>query len=431
MDSRDRPQRWRRAVLGVLLALLVLPPLACRLALPHLAGAWDADPRPLSPAAETLLANCFEDIDPERLFDAHVHAVGIGAGGTGCSVNPRMRSWLHPLDRGRFEIYAHAAGITDLERADAQYIERLLAWIKGSGKPGKYALLAFAPFRDASGAVDPEHTEFHVPNDYVLELAEQHPQFFEPVASVHPHASDALDELERVAARGARMVKWIPSAMGIDPASDACDAFYAKMVELDMTLLTHGGEEKAVELGDLQRLGNPLRLRRALDAGVRVVVAHCASLGTDEDLDDPNRAAVRSFELFLRLMEEERYVGRLFGEISAVTQVNRYRDVLDVLIEREDLHDRLLNGSDWPLPAINVLFQTRALVRDGFLTPDERDALNEIYRANPLLFDFALKRTVHHPTTNRRFPATIFQRRPEGYSMTSGKGSLRSQFSAR
>ena len=36
---------------------------------------------------------------------------------------------------------------------------------------------------------------------------------------------------------------------------------------------------------EMHDFGNPLRLRRALDAGVRVVVAHCASMGQDRDLD--------------------------------------------------------------------------------------------------------------------------------------------------
>ncbi len=410
--SRQRRLRPLRIAAWTAAAFLVALPVAWLLAVPRIAGAWDAEPRPWSPAAEALLADCFADVDPDRRFDAHVHAVGIGTDGSGCFVNPRMLSWRHPLDRGRFVVYAHSAGIESLAGADAQYVERLRTWIEASPSPGKYALFAFAQFHDEDGVVDPDRSEFHTPNDYVLELAEAYPERFEPVASIHPYAPDAVRELERVAARGVRIVKWLPSAMGIDPASPKCDAFYAKLAELDVTILTHGGEEQAVQLDELQRLGNPLRLRRALDAGVRVVVAHCASLGSDEDLDDPARPQVRSFELFLRMMAEERYAGLLFGEISAVTQVNRYAGVLDVLLEREDLHGRLLNGSDWPLPAINVLFSTRALVRDGFLTADERTALNEIYRANPLLFDFALKRTVRHPSTGARFPAEIFERRP-------------------
>ncbi len=37
--------------------------------------------------------------------------------------------------------------------------------------------------------------------------------------------------------------------------------------------------------GTAEHFGNPLLLRRALDAGVRVVVAHCGSMGEDRDLD--------------------------------------------------------------------------------------------------------------------------------------------------
>ena len=59
-----------------------------------------------------------------------------------------------------------------------------------------------------------------------------------------------------------------------------------------------------------------------------------------------------------------------------------------------DLHGRLVNGSDYPLPAINVLVQTRVLKDLGFITADERRALNELDQHNPLLFDFAVKRTL-------------------------------------
>jgi len=43
----------------------------------------------------------------------------------------------------------------------------------------------------------------------------------------------------------------------------------------------------------------------------------------------------------------------------------------------------------------------------------ERKALNEIWKQNPLLFDFVLKRTLKDPKTGRRWPADLFQRSPE------------------
>ena len=80
-------------------------------------------------------------------------------------------------------------------------------------------------------------------------------------------------------------------------------------------------------------------------------------------------------------------------------------------VARTDLHERLVNGSDYPLPCIDVLFQTGSLARDGYLTAEEADQLDEIWDVNPLLFDLVLKRTVKHPTTGRRFPASVFRAR--------------------
>jgi mannonate dehydratase len=196
--------------------------------------------------------------------------------------------------------------------------------------------------------------------------------------------------------------------MGIDASLERHDAYYRALIERDMVLLTHVGEEQAVESEADQKLGNPLLFRRPLDLGVSVVMAHVASLGTDADLDRFGET-VPSFELFLRLMDEPRYEGRLYGEISAITQVNRLPAPLITLLSRSDLHHRLVNGSDYPLPAINVVIQTRALVKHGLIEPEEREWLNEVYDYNPLLFDYALKRTIRHPESGARFPASVFR----------------------
>ena len=57
-----------------------------------------------------------------------------------------------------------------------------------------------------------------------------------------------------------------------------------------------------------------------------------------------------------------------------------------------DLHPRLVNGSDYPLPAIDLLISTRLLVHRGFVAPEERAPLEEIFEANALLYDLVLKR---------------------------------------
>lgn len=375
-------------------------------------GAFTKQPEELNSKLSTkssdLVKRAFDDVDPEKLIDHHVHIAGLGVGGTNAFVNAKMLTWRHPFHRLKLKVYMSSAGVADEDNADPQAAARLASLVKSIKNHGRHRLLAFDKNYSKDGSVNLEKTEFYVPNEYVFELSERYPDLFVPNISVNPYRPDAIEELEKWARRGARIVKWLPNAMGIDPSDPKCEPFYQKMKELDLILLSHGGEEKAVEAEEDQKLGNPLLLRRALNHGVKVIVAHCAGLGSNEDLDTRDRRQIANFDLFLRLMDDKRYSGLLFGEISAMTQFNRSGKPLRTMLAREDLHERLVNGSDYPLPAVNLLIRTRPLVKQGYINGSEAESLKEIYDYNPLLFDFVLKRTLKHPGTSRSFPASIF-----------------------
>jgi len=365
----------------------------------------------LSEGARELLDTCLSDLGGGRLLDVHTHLAGRGVQ-SACWVNPRMLSPLHPVSFVRYRVYLTAAGVGK-DDPDSVFVDTLLALAQARPKPARHAVLAFDYRYDSDGERDLEGSEFYVPNEYAWEVAAAHPDLLVAAASIHPYRADAVQSLEHWAARGVRMVKWLPNAQGIDPASPRCDPFYRALRRLDVCLLVHTGEEQAVEAEEDQVLGNPLRLRRPLDLGVRVVAAHCASSGQGQDLDHPGGPEVSNFELWLRLMDEPQYEGLLYGEISTVLQINRYPMALATLLERTDLHARLLNGSDWPLPAINVLTQLEALGRDGFLDRDQIPLLRELYHHNPLSFDLALKRSVQAPGSGARFAPAVFLERPE------------------
>jgi hypothetical protein len=276
-------------------------------------------------------------------------------------------------------------------------------------KHGHYQLLAFDARYDRDGNLLEDRTEMFTPDTWVIAVAGEHPDLFVPAISVHPYRKDALEALEAGARHGATMVKWLPNSMGIDPADERCDAYYETMRRLGLMLLSHTGSELAVNASEDQELGNPLRLRRAMDHGVHVIFAHCASAGQCTDLDDPKHPQVDAFDLFLRVMDDPKYVGFAFGEISTLTQINRCGRPLETMLARTDLHPRLVNGSDYPLPAINVLFSTKKLLKLGYISADERAELNEIYDVNPLLFDLVLKRCVRHPKTRATFRTCVFE----------------------
>jgi uncharacterized protein len=411
--NQGRGLRRLRLAAFLTLGLIWAGALGWPLLLGALGGAWGGDltewRSQLSSRARELADAALEGVDLSRRIDSHVHIAGVGTGGSGCRVNEHMRSMAHPVEFTRFQLYLSAAGVEDLERADQEFIERLDELTESMPQGARFALLAFDAHHDEAGVIDEAATEFYVPNEYVWQLSQRFPERYLPVISVHPYRADAREEVERWAERGVKVMKWLPNAMGIDPLSPRCDAVYEVMAEHGMLLLSHTGEEKAVEAEEDQELGNPLRLRRALDHGVRVLAAHCASLGTNVDLDDPDRAERSSMELFLRMMDEERYEGLLFGEVSGMTLMTRVGPALETMLEREDLHARLVDGSDYPLPAMNVAISLGQLSGAGFIDEEDELALGELYRAHPLVFDLALKRCLRSPGSGKRFGPQVFE----------------------
>ena len=355
-----------------------------------------------------LLSAAWRGIDPARVWDVHCHVFGNGHSGNGLWFNPELERVWRARQYAQRLFYMNASCVDDSpEKLDASFVDRLLDQARELPAGFSLLLLAFDWARDSQGAPLPERSTFHVPDDYVAGLAQRHPSRFRWAASIHPYDPQALDRLDSAAARGARAVKWLPSAQGIDPGDARCDGFYARLAALRMPLITHAGDERAVH-GFGEHLGNPLRLRRPLDAGVRVVVAHCASLGEGRDTDRADGAMVPNFELFARLMDEPRYRGNLAGDISAITQRNRMH-VVAPLLARADWHERLLNGSDYPLPGIVPLISLPALVDANLLDAAAVEPLRRIRDHNVLLFDFVLKRSV--ASGGARLAPAIFETR--------------------
>jgi len=354
-----------------------------------------AQPLPAALTGHALVADAWQGIDPRQLWDCHVHLIGAGDGGSGGWINPDMLSLAHPIQWLQRYFYLNASCPEPAGSVDAGFLGRLLRLQDDFPAGSKLMLLAFDWFHDSAGRPLQAASSFHTPNEYARQVAVRYPERLEWIASIHPYRVDALDALAQAVEQGARAVKWLPAAQGMDPASARCDAFYRALARYHLPLLTHAGTELAVKGGNTEDFGNPLRLRRPLGQGVRVVVAHCASLGKGQDLDAPSRARrVDNFELFLRMMQDDRYQGLLFGEISGITQINRLQDRLERLLRSATLQGRLVNGSDYPLPGVLPLFSLKQMLRRGYLRVEQAAVLSQVRRHNPLLFDLLLKRSL-------------------------------------
>ncbi len=367
--------------------------------------------KPLGEAAAAFASKTLEGLDRARIWDTHVHLVGLGAGNTGCTINPEMRSHWHPIKRFQYDVYASGVGLRNEATADADYFKRLMQLHRETNPLGKLVLLAFDHYVDENGNERPERSPFHTPNEYVLTMSLVHGNLVAG-GSVHPYRKDAVARLDKTIDAGAVAIKWLPNAMGIDLDSPLCDPFYRRLAETGVPLITHAGKEYAVHAQGGQDPGNPLRLRRALDAGVHVVVAHCASLGSFPDTDDPSpqRGNLRSFDLFMRLFTDKQYEKNLSADISTLTHIHHSMDPLRELLRAPELHPRLFYGSDYPMPALRIMVSTRRLVAAKLLGADDRTICDEIYESNPLLADLLLNRLlrVEEDGTTYRFSDEVF-----------------------
>jgi len=302
-----RQRRWRR--IPAILAVLVL-------------------------AISALPARPFRPVEPlpTPIVDLHCHLAGLGAGGSGCWVSPRMAiNW-------RFNIYLHSFGVTKeelLKYGDGILADRISARVAQSRYVSQVVLLALDGVITADGQLDTNRTEIYVPNEFVAGVCQRHTNLLFG-ASINPYRPDALARLDWAKAHGAVLVKWIPPIMAIDPADPKLTRFYQKMAALHLPLLSHTGEEKSFSRAD-EAFGDPDKLRLPLSLGVTVIAAHIAS--------SEKYRGERGTDRLARLMRE---YPNLYADVSALTQINK-PGVLKEAVTRPEFAGRLLYGTDFPL----------------------------------------------------------------------------------
>lgn len=262
----------------------------------------------------------------------HCHTAGIGAGGSEARISTALRSsW-------RFRVYLWIFGCSEkilLAKGDHSIMEGIDRSIGESKYVAKAVILAMDAPYGADGRIDDGAVEVWVPNRFVGERVKSYPNLLFG-ASVHPLRYDALEELEWSKANGAVLVKWLPNIQNIDPSDQRIVPFYRKLVELDLPLLTHVGDEESFSRTN-NLLGDPERLQLPLKLGVRVVAAHVATSGKNEGQCNVQR--------LLDLLPK---YPNLVADISTLTQFNRKRHLPAVLAD-ERLKGRLLYGTDHPL----------------------------------------------------------------------------------
>lgn len=271
------------------------------------------------------------------LIDCHVHLAALPEARNGCYISPHMLK--SPLFR--FLLWKHGLSPDNPSQANQKYVDDLLTELRASRRVRQAVLLGMDGVYDQAGRLLQDQTHFLISNDYVLETARAHPEDFLPGVSINPQRRDAVDEVHRCADAGAALVKVLPNAQQFNPAEMKYKAFYRALAERKLPFLSHVGYEFSL-IGKDQSVGDPSRLRIALDEGVTVIAAHACSYG------------LMLYERFLPvLLDFSKRYPNFYADISALTLPNRFRMLLH-LRRHPEIHDRLLFGTDYPLSVMHV-----------------------------------------------------------------------------
>jgi predicted TIM-barrel fold metal-dependent hydrolase len=221
---------------------------------------------------------------------------------------------------------------------------------------------------------DDIYSTLYVSNDYARELSRSNSKLLFGL-SVHPFRDDAIDKLDMYHEE-AVLCKWLPSAQMIDLSDDNAAAqaklipFYEKLKEIKLPLLIHTGKETGVPsaIDGYEIYNSPKYSRKALDAGVTVILAHCGCSYIDYIMGN-------FVDEVIALFDENNPDWDLYADISALFSPCRKGKILNDIFTNIPT-EKLIYGSDFPNPAKG---RKESLMR-ALLKFKKTNLLNRYYR---------------------------------------------------
>ncbi len=334
---------------------------------------------------------------PFSVIDIHFH-VGLRGDSQPCrgQVSAYMQQQL------AFKIFLLYARI-DPKRVNDRTLREATERILGSFQLVKQVVcLALDPVYEAgSGKRREDLSHMWVDNQYVVELCNtfSHERRVLFGASVHPYDPEFESRVKDCVAQGAVLLKWLPSAQGID-LTDARVARALKVLATarggkPLPLLLHVGPEYAIppmsrhtvtydflSWSGWDRLGNALlfggqrhvpevgairrTLRTALDDGAILILAHCglpyfASGVLQKVLEHSDFGAVRELLRHNPATPKENYAGCCLVDVSACCTPFRQAYFPDIATLPGDY---VLFGSDCPTPVFELSADRKEVLED-------------------------------------------------------------------
>ncbi len=268
--------------------------------------------------------------------------------------------------RLNYKFFLHLLDLSDNGRKDQDYVENLVSQLRESSIT-QAVLVAQDRRYDPQGRPDDDNTSFYVPNDYLLQVAEEYADLFVPCISINPQRRDAIEEMERCVERGARVLKIHPPTQNVDPGEERFRPFYGRCAETGIIVMVHTGTEHSAEIvGD--SFSDPLRLVPALEEGCVVVAAHS---GTAAFFDKE--------DFFPHMIKMVRRFPSLYCDTSIMASMFRWR-TLPRLLDTPEVLARAVHASDFPFPSNALVHWNRLSSATLLSLGSEHNLLERDYR---------------------------------------------------
>lgn len=233
------------------------------------------------------------------------------------------------------------------------YTNTLVKMVRESKHLSKTVLFGVDARVDAKGKEIHRDLTVCATNEDLLKLYQNNQDVILPFFSINPMRPDALDLIDKYSELGFKGAKFLQNYWGVDTRDDRYTAYFEKLKEKNIPLIVHIGSESSVhsfkECEKIHMLDQPL------DIGVNVIAAHMA---LSYQMHNPFKAFSKNpknfSEAYFTLLEMLEKHDNLYADISALLTPVRAK-VLRHLSQQEHIHEKLLFGTDYPVPFTSVL----------------------------------------------------------------------------
>ena len=228
------------------------------------------------------------------------------------------------------------------------YVRALTDGVRNSEHVDKIVLFGVDDRVDDAGRTLHKDATVCATNEDLLAVYEAHPDVVVPFFSINPMRPDALELIDRYVAHGFKGAKFLQNYWGVDTREARYRPYFDKLAELGLPLIVHVGSESSVH--SFRECESIAMLDQPLEAGVNVICAHMALSYEPRRIVKALSKNPRHFNgEYFTLLEMLKRHDNLYADISALLTPVRAK-VLRHLSAQHHIHDKLLFGTDFPVP---------------------------------------------------------------------------------